>query len=316
MACKSEKGKIAIIGSGLIGQSWAAIFVGAGYNVTVYDIDDKQIEKALANMTKSLKSYETQGCLRGNLSAEEQSKLITGSHDIKACMENAIYVQECVPESIEMKKSVFGELDKYCTKDMVIASSSSCINSSQFTENLNHKTNMLIAHPVNPPYFLPLVEIIPAPWTATEITNRTRQLMEEIGQAPITLKKEVPGFALNRIQYAVINECWSLYKNGVLSAEDIDKVMYEGLGRRYAFIGPLETMHLNADGIKDYCKKYAEGMQKVSSTFTPPPIEYDAATADNIQEELTNIVPADQTQTRKEWRDERLAQLDKLKRNK
>ncbi|KAK6170373.1 hypothetical protein SNE40_018782 [Patella caerulea] len=308
------KGKIAIVGSGLIGQSWATIFAGSGYSVTIYDIDSEQVTRALANTKLTLERYEQDGCLRGKLSAHQQSNLICGSNNLKSCLQNALYVQECVPESIEMKKEVFTQLDEYCEEKTIMASSSSCINSSQFTEDLKHRSNMLIAHPVNPPYFLPLVEIIPAPWTDPEITAQTRSLLEEVGQSPITLNKEVPGFALNRIQYAVINECWSLLQSGVLSAADIDKVMYEGLGRRYAFIGPLETMHLNADGIVDYCKRYAEGAYNVSATFTPPPIKYDIPTAELVEKELRQITPTDKANERKQWRDSQFAALDKLKR--
>lgn len=107
---------------------------------------------------------------------------------------------------------------------------------------------MIVSHPVNPPYYVPLVELVPAPWTKPEIVKTTRSLMEEIGQEPVSLTKEVEGFALNRIQYAILNETWRLVQDGILDVKDIDKVMSCGLGPRYAFMGPLETAHLNAEG--------------------------------------------------------------------
>ena len=103
---------------------------------------------------------------------------------------------------------------------------------------------------------MPLVEIVPAPWTHPDIVTRTRALMEEIGQKPVTLKKEVPGFSLNRIQYAILDECYRQVANGVISVEDVDTVMSDGLGMRYAFMGPWETAHLNAKGKRTICLCY------------------------------------------------------------
>lgn len=313
MASASKKEKIAVVGSGLIGQSWSMIFAGSGHSVTIFDIYPEQVEKALANIRTTLARYEEQGCLRGELSAQEQAKLITGSSSLKDCMQGAYYVQECVPESVDMKRKVFEQMDPWVTPDMVVATSSSCICVSQFAGGMKNKQRTLVAHPVNPPYFIPLVEIVPGPWTLPEVTARTRNLLGRVGQSPVTLSKEVAGFALNRIQYSIINECWSMYQEGLLSAADIDKVMVDGLGPRYAFIGPLETMHLNADGIVDYCNRYAQGAYNVCSTLTPPPIMYDVPTARKVQQEMEVTIPLDQVTARRKWRDERLAALAGLK---
>ncbi|XP_041354341.1 lambda-crystallin homolog isoform X2 [Gigantopelta aegis] len=253
--------KIAIVGSGLIGQIWAMIFAGAGYRVSLFDIDPSQVKKALQGIKDTLAEYEHKGHLRGTLSAADQTDLVTGCCDLAQCMDGAKHVQ------------------------------------------------------VNPPYFIPLVEIIPAEWTNPDVTRCTRDLMEQIGQSPVTLNKELPGFALNRIQYAIINECWNMVQSGVLSASDIDKLMYDGLGPRYAFIGPLETMHLNADGIVDYCKRYADGAYRVSSTFKPPPIQYDIPTAESVMKEMEKTIPVERLSDRRKWRDDRLAALAMLKKD-
>ncbi|XP_041354340.1 lambda-crystallin-like isoform X1 [Gigantopelta aegis] len=307
--------KIAIVGSGLIGQIWAMIFAGAGYRVSLFDIDPSQVKKALQGIKDTLAEYEHKGHLRGTLSAADQTDLVTGCCDLAQCMDGAKHVQECVPENLELKRKVFQQIDQHATSKMVLASSSSCILSSQFASDLKHKDRVLIAHPVNPPYFIPLVEIIPAEWTNPDVTRCTRDLMEQIGQSPVTLNKELPGFALNRIQYAIINECWNMVQSGVLSASDIDKLMYDGLGPRYAFIGPLETMHLNADGIVDYCKRYADGAYRVSSTFKPPPIQYDIPTAESVMKEMEKTIPVERLSDRRKWRDDRLAALAMLKKD-
>ncbi|BFZ10216.1 hypothetical protein BsWGS_13255 [Bradybaena similaris] len=307
------KEKIAIIGSGLIGQSWAMIFAGAGYKVTIFDILPEQVSKALETVKLRLTKYEAQGCLRGSLSAQKQISLVSGSSSLEECLHGSSYVQECVPESVELKKKVFHQMDPFITDDMIVATSSSCIGVSQFAGDLKNRHRTLVAHPVNPPYFIPLVEVVPGPWTLPEVTAKTRVLLEAVGQSPVTLSREVPGFALNRIQYSIINECWNMYKDGLLSASDIDKVMVDGLGPRYAFIGPLETMHLNADGIVDYCKRYAQGAYNVSSTFIPPPILYDVPTAEKILKEVEETIPLERVAESQAWRDERLAALAALK---
>ncbi|GFO12300.1 lambda-crystallin-like protein [Plakobranchus ocellatus] len=313
MATIKADAKIAIVGSGLIGQFWAMIFAAGEYRVTIFDIYPEQVTKALENIKATLSRYESEGCLRGNSSAADQAALVTGCNDLGECLKGASYVQECVPESVELKQKVFEQMDPFITEEMVVATSSSCICVSQFVGNLKHKHRTLVAHPVNPPYFIPLVEIVPGPWTPVEVTAKARALLEQVGQSPVTLSREVAGFALNRIQYSIINECWNMYKDGLLTAEDIDRVMTDGLGPRYAFIGPLETMHLNADGIVDYCKRYAQGAYNVCSTFKPPPILYDVPTAEQMLQEIQKTIPVEKVPERRRWRDERLSALAALK---
>jgi L-gulonate 3-dehydrogenase len=136
-------------------------------------------------------------------------------------------------EDVQLKKQVFSEIDANITNDeMTVGSSTSCFLPSLFTSGLKHQANFLVAHPINPPYFIPLVELVPAPWTDPKAVQKVRTLMEEIGQSPVTMSKELPGFAVNRIQYAILNECFNLVNEQVLTAEDVDKVMRDGLGLR------------------------------------------------------------------------------------
>nr|XP_031540550.1 lambda-crystallin homolog isoform X4 [Vicugna pacos] len=167
---------------------------------------------------------------------------------------------------------------------------------------------------VNPPYHVPLVELVPHPETAPATVDRTHALMRKIGQSPVRIMKEIDGFALNRLQYAVISEAWRLVEEGVVSPGDLDLVMSEGLGMRYAFIGPLETMHLNAEGMLSYCDRYSEGMKRVLKTFGPIP-EFSGATAEKVHQAMCVKVPDDPAHlaARREWRDRCLMRLAKLK---
>lgn len=175
-------------------------------------------------------------------------KLIKGCSSFEETLKDSYYVQECAPENKQIKRKVFEDISKYVNNDCILASSSSTMPVSEFASGLERISQMIISHPVNPPYFVPLVEIVPSKETNDEVVKKTRKLMEEIGQSPVVLKKEVAGFAVNRLQYALLHQCWALAAEGIMSVEDVDKVMTEGLGRRYAFIGPLETAHLNAEG--------------------------------------------------------------------
>lgn len=149
---------------------------------------------------------------------------------------------------MELKRKVFKELDELASSTVVLCSSTSYFLPSLFAESLKHRNQVIVGHPVNPPYYVPLVEVIPTKFTDQSVIDRTLKIMKEIGQKPVTLKKEVKGFALNRIQYAILNECYRLIADDVISVEDIDTVMSDGLGMRYAFMGPWETAHLNATG--------------------------------------------------------------------
>ncbi|CAC5392506.1 CRYL1 [Mytilus coruscus] len=282
------------------------IFAGAGYSVCLFDVDPAQLERAKSNISSTLQRYEKDGLMRGTGTAIEQFTRVSTSTSLEECLNSTFYVQECVPENLELKTKwqVPAAVWWHPHLQRSVTIETICL----------WHTLYLIPQIINPPYFIPLVEMVPAPWTKPEVMATTRTLMEEIGQSPVSLKRECPGFALNRLQYACINEAWNMYQSGLLSAEDIDKVCYDGLGPRYAFIGPLETMHLNADGIVDYCKRYAEGAVDVQKkTFKPIPTLYDVPTAEKIQAEYNNTMPLDKIQNKRLWRDNRLAALAKLK---
>jgi len=315
MATNEERrNKVGIVGSGLIGRSWAMLFAGAGFQVKLFDVVESQIPGALSDIAAQLDSLEKEGMLRGSLTAKQQLELITGARDLADCVSGALHVQECVPEKLELKQQLFEQMDQLADATTVLSSSTSCLLPSTFTQGLKHRSRCIVAHPVNPPYYVPLVELLPAPWTDPEVLANTRQLMVQIGQAPVTINKEMPGFALNRIQYAILNECWRLVSEGVVSVQDIDTVMTAGLGPRYAFNGAMETAHLNAEGMASYCERYGAGVERVANTFGPVP-KWEGKEAEEIARQLEEMVPLDQLQERRAWRNARLAALVKLKHN-
>ncbi|XP_015294512.3 lambda-crystallin homolog isoform X7 [Macaca fascicularis] len=269
---------------GVIGRSWAMLFASGGFQVKLYDIEQQQIRNALENIRKEMKLLEQAGALKGSLSAEEQLSLISGCPNIQEAVEGAMHIQECVPEDLELKKKIFAQLDSIVDDRVILSSSTSCLMPSKLFAGLVHVKQCIVAHPVNPPYYIPLVELVPHPETAPATVDRTHALMKKIGQCPMRVQKEVAGFVLNRLQYAIISEAWRLVEEGIVSPSDLDLVMSEGLGMRYAFIGPLETMHLNAEGMLSYCDRYSEGMKHVLKTFGPIP-EFSRATAEKVNQD-------------------------------
>merc|ERR1712002_540178 len=312
--------KIGIIGSGLIGKSWAMIFASVGYKVVLFDVESSQVKTALENIKAELLEFEAAGTLRGDLGAAAQAELISGTDSLSDCVAGAKYVQECVPEILELKRKVWADIDKVAGDQTILATSTSCIVPSKISDFMEHKSQFIVAHPCNPPYHTPMVELVPAPWTSQEIQAGARALMKEAGQGPVSLSREVPGFVLNRMQYALLNECWRLIRDKVVSPQDLDVVMKDGMGMRYAFMGPMETIHLNAEGTQNYCDRYGQTIFDVSSDLGPIPTgwkqetEEDKAEVAQLHEAMYQVIPIEKLDERRVWRDKRLAALAKLKR--
>eukprot|EP00095_Tigriopus_kingsejongensis_P008489 maker-scaffold18_size714446-snap-gene-5.18 protein:Tk08489 transcript:maker-scaffold18_size714446-snap-gene-5.18-mRNA-1 annotation:"hypothetical protein DAPPUDRAFT_306692" len=319
----ASPGKVGLVGSGLVGKSWAMIFASVGYEVWLYDIHQEQLDKAVIDIGRDVDQFEKDGTLRGTLPAHQQKKLIHITTDLAECIKGCVYVQESVPENLDLKKSIWTAIDKLVDCDtMILASSTSCIVPSLISEGLKHRNQFIVAHPVNPPYHAPMTELVPAPWTNDHTRAEARTLMSRVGQVPVSLSRELPGFVLNRMQYALLNECWRLLANKVVSVEDLDVVMKDGLGLRYAFMGPMETIHLNAPkGVAQYCQSYGNTIYNVSQDLGPTPEDWKMETdehkkqVEEITKELENLYPLEKLDERKLRRDTCLAALAKLKRS-
>ncbi|WP_050478693.1 3-hydroxyacyl-CoA dehydrogenase [Herbaspirillum rhizosphaerae] len=298
--------KIAVIGAGLIGRAWAIVFARAGCSVAIYDA----FPEALNNCQKLLHDNISDLARHGLITETPDVVLarITPVSSLAEALKGAVLVQENVKETVEVKRQIFAEMDKLAEPDAILTSSTSWIPTSEFSEHLPGRHRILVAHPVNPPYLVPLVELAPAPWTSEETVKRAHDIYTRAGQSPVLLKKEITGFLLNRIQGAVLNEALNLYENGYASAEDLDKVLKDGLGLRWSFMGPFETIDLNApEGVIDYAKRYGHTYRDVAKTQLPN--EWNAETLKEIEDERRKVLRADQLEERSRWRDNRLMGL-------
>ncbi|XP_060909505.1 lambda-crystallin homolog [Labrus mixtus] len=308
---------ITVVGSGLIGRSWSMVFISGGYSVKIYDNQPGQAVNAIKEIRKQLEELEGAHMLRGELKATEQLALLSSCDDMAQALEGAFFVQECVFEQLEVKQSVFQDLERLVGKDVILSSSTSCLVPSDVFSKVQNRSRCLVSHPVNPPYYVKLVELVPHPETAASVMDTTHALMTKVGQAPVRLRKEIDGFALNRVQAAIIAESWRLVQDGIISVKDIDLVMSEGLGMRYAFIGPMETIHLNApEGMEDYMKRYGVGITRVLTSFGPVP-DFCGEGSKSIVNEMCELIPNDRQNllARTERRDQLLMALAKLKKD-
>src|SRR5205085_5888573 len=183
---------------------------------------------------------------------------LTPAASLAEAVPRADLVQENGPETVEAKRAIFADLDCHAPPAAVLASSTSFIPASAFSEELPGRERCLVGHPVNPPHLVPVVELCGAPWTAPETVARAHGVMSEIGQVPIIVRRELDGFILNRLQGALLTEAMRLVGEGYVSPEDLDKTVRDGLGLRWSFMGPFETIELNAPGgAADYCERYS-----------------------------------------------------------
>ncbi|CAN5315366.1 3-hydroxyacyl-CoA dehydrogenase [soil metagenome] len=302
----SNKRNVAIVGTGLIGRAWAAIFARAGWNVRLTDPHGPTLSAAPGLILKELRALNRHGLADDPDGAASRISLASSLADALAGVE---FVQENGPEKIEDKIALFAELDRLAAPETLLVSSTSAIVASRFTENLKGRARCLVGHPVNPPHLVPLVELCGAPWTSPEAVSQAREIYRAIGQVPVTVNKEINGFVLNRLQGALLAEAFRLVGEGYMSAEDVDHTVKNGLGLRWSFLGPFETIELNAPGgIPDYCARYT-GFYKELAAASAGPEVYQSPNVDRVIAAWPHRPTPDRVAKLTARRNERLAAL-------
>ena len=302
----ATKARVAVIGAGMIGRAWALVFAQAGFRVSMWDSDPAAVGAALEFVRSQLADLDSFALL-----AEPADRIlgrITSSTKLAGALDAADHVQENGPERLDLRRALFAELDALAPSAATLASSTSGMPASTFTETLPGRDRCLVAHPGNPPYLLPLVELCPAPWTSGDALERTRQFMVQAGRQVAVLQRETTGFLLNRLQGALLAEAFRLVADGVANPDDIDTVLKHGLGLRWSFMGPFETVDLNAPGgIADFCGRYGGLYEALQHEMTPR--TWDAALVSQVAASRRNALALDGIPGRQAWRDRRLMAL-------
>lgn len=297
---------VSIIGTGLIGQAWAVVFARAGCPTTLWDGNAQAAQQAVTLIRKQM---ETLARYRLVDDVEAAMANIQVAETLEAAVSTADYVQENLPEILEIKLDIFGKMDAAAAPQAILASSTSGIPASAFTEALPGRQRCLVAHPVNPPSLIPVVELSGAEWTSAQTLARTRDIMNAVRQKPVTVRKEINGFILNRLQGALLREAFRLVEQGFVSVEDLDTTVSDGLGLRWSFMGPFETIDLNApEGIGDYAQRYGPLYQELSKTQVDTNA-WSAPLIDSITAARRAELPATELADRRAWRDQRLMAL-------
>ena len=299
--------KTAILGSGLIGRSWAMVFARGGHDVVLWDQDAAQVDRALEHIVRTLPSLAEAGLLTE--APETLLARMNPASSLAEALRDTAFVQENITERAEPKQVLFAEVERFCAEDAILSSSTSAIMPSIIFGGLATRARCLVAHPMNPPHIAPIVELCGGDFTDPEVIARAGAFMESCGMSPITVKHEIEGFILNRLQLAVLNEAFRLIGAGYVTAEDLDKTLKDGLALRWSFMGPIETIDLNApQGVADYMERYGPTIRRVGeSQAAAEPWPTDIG--QRLDAERRAMVPRDRLADATAWRDRRLMAL-------
>lgn len=304
--------KTAILGSGLIGRSWAIVFARGGHEVMLWDQDPQQLSRALGHIAQTLPDMAEAGLIK---STDQIRGKIHAVKSLKEAISAVDFIQENILEQVEAKQRLFSEAESLAPADAIFLSSTSAIMPSVIFGALETRQRCLVAHPLNPPHLAPIVELCGAPFTSSDAVEKTRSLMMGCEMSPIVIKREIEGFVLNRLQLAVLNEAFRLISEGYVTASDLDKTMTEGLALRWSFMGPIETIDLNAPGgVADYVQRYGPMIRRIGdSQGTAKP--WPDTVAKTLAAERRALVPSDKLDDATTWRDRRMMALAAHKRS-
>jgi len=255
----SDFSHTAVLGAGVIGASWASLFLASGKSVAIYDLAPTTESFVRDYIAKTWPVLEQLG-----LTDHGNPDNLVFFKDARSAVDGASFVQESVPEQLAIKHALFSEIEDTIGKDTVVASSASGLMLSEMQSGWNNPAPLVLGHPFNPPHLIPLVEIMGNEKTNDQALARAETFYDQIGKVTIRVKREVPGHVANRLQAAVWREAIHLVTTGVASVEDVDKAMWAGPGLRWAVMGPTLLFHLGAGegGLAEFCERYTDSFNR------------------------------------------------------
>ena len=247
------------LGAGVIGASWTALFLAAGRSVAVYDTEptvEMNVRRYVENAWPTLEEL--------GLAADGDPEAVTFHADPRSAVAGAGFVQESVPERLEIKHRLYREIEDALEPDAIVASSASGLTLTEMQGGWRRPTRFVLGHPFNPPHLIPLVEVLGNEQTGDGVVASARSFYESVGKVTIEVRKEVPGHVANRLQAALWREAISLVVDGVASVGDVDSAVWSGPGLRWAAMGPTMLFHLGAGegGLRSFCDRYADSFNR------------------------------------------------------
>ena len=306
--------KIACVGAGLIGQGWATLFSSQGFEVILQDVSESVLEESIRGIRSTLMFLEANDLLKQGRTDTVLGRIKTCTH-IHDAVCQADYVQESVPDSYEIKKQVFKEMDGAAPNHAILASSSSGLLITEIQKATKRPQRCVLVHPALPVYLIPVVEIVGGEQTSRETVMAAYHLMKELRKTPVLLKREVPGYIMNRLQAALLREAISLVDKGIASAEDVDRAFCMGPGLRDPLVGPFLRIHLAGNGVEGFIKNYSQSYHfrwETMETWTSIPPSAAKEIVKQVKE--MEVVRTKTLEEITNWRDEMLIRLLKVMR--
>ena len=249
----------AVLGAGVIGASWASLFLASGRSVAVYDPSPAAEATVKAYIEKSWPVLTQLG-----LNSNGNPDNITFHQQAVEAVANAAFIQESVPERIDIKHALYKEIEADIDNEAVIASSASGLTLSEMQTGFSNPAPLVLGHPFNPPHLIPLVEVMGNEKTGAGVVEKAESFYTAVGKVTIRVNKEVPGHVANRLQAAVWREAIHMVNSGVASVKDVDTAMWAGPGLRWAVMGPTMLFHLGAGegGLEEFCERYTPSFNR------------------------------------------------------
>lgn len=307
-----EISRVACVGAGLVGQGWATIFLSRGLEVIMQDISQEMLNESMKHILLNLKFLETKGLVQKGSVEAGQGRIKTTTNIADACG-HADYVQESVPDTYEIKKRVFEEMDSAAPAHAILASSTSGLLMTDIQEVATRPERCVLVHPMLPVHLIPTVEIAGGEKTSSTTVQEAREFMERMGKSPVVLRREVPGYIINRLQAALLREAIDLVDKGIASPEEVDKAFCRGIGLRDPIVGPFLRMHIAGNGIEDFIENFAQSYRyrwETMETWTSIPSSAIEAVVKGTKS--MDIVCKKSLGEMRAWRDEMLTKILKL----
>lgn len=304
---------VAIVGAGSIGVAWTLVFARGGHAVALHDSEPARLTTAGAELADRLDEMNEAGLLEEP--ADQVRARVRFCARLDATVAGVQHVQECVPENRGLKRALFAELDGICEPAATLASSSSTLTATEIAGDLAGRARCLVVHPANPPHLLPVVELVPAPFTDPAVLDRCAKLLELAGMSPVHVRREVTGFVFNRLQGAILREAMRLVGDGVAAVEDVDRVVRDGLGRRWAVIGPFETVDLNTrGGIEAHARRLGPAYARMGAERGEADNPWTPDVVERVTTERRRLLPLESWEERVIWRDRALMAAERCRR--